>query len=103
MTLTRACQKTAVLWLRTYVLVLVLTCSPEYSLPQTRKLQVICLHTLVPGTQYMLPEDYVLQSRNLAVFFHQVLGVTNLFYCFRYFPPDFWLSPNFFIGVLGTT
>jgi hypothetical protein len=40
MTLARACQKTAVLWLRTYVLVLVLTYSPEYSLPQTRKLPV---------------------------------------------------------------
>ena len=34
------CQKTAVLWLRTYVLVLVLTYSPEYSLPQPRKLIV---------------------------------------------------------------
>ena len=40
MTLARACQKTAVLWLRTYVLVLVLTYSPEYSLPQSRKLLV---------------------------------------------------------------
>ena len=33
-------QKTTVLWLRTYVLVLVLTYSPEYFLPQPRKLPV---------------------------------------------------------------
>jgi len=33
-------QKTAALWLRTSVLVLVLTYSPEYYLPQTRKLLV---------------------------------------------------------------
>ena len=39
-TLAGSCQKTAVLWLRTYVLVLVLTYSPEYSLPQPRKLPV---------------------------------------------------------------
>ncbi len=39
-TLAGSCQKTAFLWLRTYVLVLVLTYSPEYSLPQPRKLPV---------------------------------------------------------------
>jgi hypothetical protein len=39
-TLTEACQKTADFCLRTYVLVLVLTYSPEYSLPQPRKLPV---------------------------------------------------------------
>ena len=40
MTMARACQKIAVLWLRPYVLILVLTYSPEYSLPQARKLPI---------------------------------------------------------------
>ncbi len=71
MTLARARQKTAVLWLRTYVLVLVLTYSPEYSLPQPKKLPVLWLRTYVLvlvlvlsySSEYSLP-----QHRKLAVF-----------------------------------
>ena len=34
----------------------------------SQKTLVLCLHTLVPITQYLLPRDSVLQSRKLADF-----------------------------------
>ena len=51
-------------------------CGPEVVLLTTltragtpgQKTQVLCMHTLVPSTQYLLPRDSVLQSRKLAVF-----------------------------------
>ena len=39
------CPKTAFLWLRTSVLVLVLTYSPEYSLPQLARSEADCSQT----------------------------------------------------------
>ena len=51
--------------MRTYVLVLVLTYSPEYFLPQPKKLQVLSLRPIVPNTQYLLPKDSVPQSKNV--------------------------------------
>jgi hypothetical protein len=65
-----ACPKTAVLWLRTYVLVLVLTYSPEYSLPQHNKLAVFW--TAVGSTRGVrnTSTSTVIRTQITAVFGH---------------------------------